>query len=103
MLIDRDKVSAVGQDLTSIDVIFTSIPPQVIGTVKHVFLSNNLLTSLQGLEKFANVQIVSASNNRLIYLDSLEALFSLQHLKRLSLLGNPITKLPYYRDHVLLR
>jgi Leucine-rich repeat (LRR) protein len=101
MLIDKDKVSAVGEDLTTVDTIFTSIPSQIIGTVKHLFLSNNLLSSLQGVEKFANVQILSASNNRLVYLDSLEALFTLPQLKRLSLLGNPITKLPYYRDHVI--
>ncbi len=101
MLIDKEKVSAVGEDLTSVNSIFPGIPPALIVTVKHLFLSNNLLTTLQGIEKFTNVQIISASNNRLVYLDSLEALFTLKNLKRLSLLGNPITKLPFYRDHVI--
>jgi hypothetical protein len=101
MLIDKDKVSAVGQDLTSLATLSSTLPQSLCATVSSVFLSNNLLATTAGIDVFSSVQILSISNNRLMYWDALNGLQSLPKLRRLSLLGNLVTKLPFYREIVL--
>lgn len=99
MLIERDKVSAVSSELHNINEL--RLPQQVKHQVKCLFLSNNYIQNLHGITAFSHVQILSLVNNALRYLEELQPLSSLPCLKRISLSGNAVTKLPYYQETLI--
>lgn len=69
-----------------------------------LYLSQNRLTSLKGLEHFPRVVTLSVSHNPLTRLDVLNCLKKTNGvLKHASFVGTPMTKLPNYRAHVISR
>jgi hypothetical protein len=66
-----------------------------------LYLSNNSLKCLEGIDQFSNLTSLSASNNEIRYLNSLAPLSRLPSLTKLSLDGNVVTKMPFYRQYLL--
>jgi len=94
---DGSKLSLVNCNITSID----KIPAHVSLKVRTLFLSNNNLTSLDGIGQFGNAVIVSAAHNLIRFLDDLSSLSALQHLEKVSLEGNVVVSMPYYREYIV--
>lgn len=96
-LFDKRKLSAVEKFLTRIDIL-----PEAFRGCSIVYLSKNSLTSLEGIQQFPLVHSLALSDNLIASFEHLEPLVqgcpSLQHL---SLEGNPLAELPYYRSHVI--
>lgn len=86
----------VDQDIQLID----KLPDELCELVENLYLSNNFLRSLENIEQFSRLAVLSLSNNLLRYLDDLQPLQHLTLLTRLSLLGNAVVHMPYYREHV---
>lgn len=95
-LLESNKLSLVNKYITSIDVI-----PIKFQDVAILYLGNNSLSCLSGLNQFKNLEVLSLNNNLIRYLDSLEPLSELKRLKRLNLVGNVVCNLPYYRSFVI--
>lgn len=91
------KISAVGQDITNIDLLSQSLALKI----RVLFLSDNRIDTISNISQFENLEVVSIANNSLKYLDQLQPLSNLRHLKKLSLEGNEVTKTPYYTETVL--
>eukprot|EP01062_Namystynia_karyoxenos_P019654 TRINITY_DN17392_c0_g1_i1.p1 TRINITY_DN17392_c0_g1~~TRINITY_DN17392_c0_g1_i1.p1 ORF type:complete len:1585 (+),score=464.71 TRINITY_DN17392_c0_g1_i1:75-4757(+) len=86
------RVSAVGQRVTVID----TLPPQW-RAAEVLFVSNNALRSLSGVEQLRRLHTLSAVGNMLGSFESIEPLHGLPLLQVLSLENNPVTQLPHYR------
>ena len=91
-----DRINASSRYITELD----SLPVSVT-TAKVIYLSNNFLTDLKGVEQFFCVEKLSLASNRLERFDVLHRLYRCTRLKELFLHGNPIAKLPLYRCRVL--
>lgn len=97
-LFDKEKLSLVGLDIHIID----TIPTNLAASVKVLYLSDNRISRLAGLEQFVNTVTLSIKNNAIRYLDEIQPLSRLRRLTKLSMEGNPVTRLPYYREHVIV-
>ena len=96
-MFDGKKLSLVGLDIHFID----DLSPKITEAVKTIYLSNNYLVNLANLDQFLNVEVASIMNNSIRYLDELQSLSKLKKLKALSLQGNIVTRMPFYREHVV--
>ncbi|TMW60867.1 hypothetical protein Poli38472_000909 [Pythium oligandrum] len=96
-LCDGAKLNVVGKSLTTIGLI----PPSLGVHVTSVYLSQNDLRSLAGLEQFQSVRLLSIGGNLLTRFSDVERLKGLKHLRHLNLTGNPICSLPNYRTRVV--
>lgn len=96
-LFDGKKLGLVGLDIHFIDIL----PSKVAEAVKTIYLSNNYLVNLANLDQFSKVECASIMNNSIRYLDELQTLSRLKSLKSLSLQGNVVSKMPFYREHVV--
>lgn len=96
-LFDGKKLSLVGLDIHFIDIL----PSKIAESVKTIYLSNNYLVNLANMEQFSKVENASVMNNGIRYLDELQTLSRLKNLKSLSLQGNVVSKMPFYREHVV--
>lgn len=67
----------------------------------HLFLSNNSLRSLHGLESFMGVTSLSLAHNLVRRAEDLRPLAALARLETLSLEGNPVCGAANYRAHVV--
>jgi len=94
---DGVKLNLVNSNINKID----EISRQLAIKVKTLYISNNSISSLSGIELFSFVVNVSISHNLIRYLDDLAPLVHLKNLEKLSLEGNVVTAVPYYRDHVI--
>ncbi|RYG60068.1 hypothetical protein EON64_19615 [archaeon] len=94
---EKDRLRCVGQNVTKLGFF----PNNLAIAIRSLLVSNNALTSVEGVEQFANLDTLSVSNNLIRYMEDLAGLRSLSHLKKLSLQGNPVAKLPFYRDFVI--
>ncbi len=94
---DGDRVSAVGAQIDIIGIV----PISIAQRVRKVFLSNNNLQNLRQIPQFRHCETLSLTHNDIKYLEDLYPLKELASLKKLSLEGNLVTKLPFYRDFVL--
>ena len=66
-----------------------------------LYLSKNLLTTLEGIQQFQSLRILSVADNLLEHFDALSPLQAIQgSLEALNLEGNPIARLPNYRAQV---
>ena len=92
----QGRVSVVGQSITRI----TLLPP-AYRRVRVIYLSRNRLENLHGIAQFKHLETVSASDNFLSDYDAISDLRKLSRLRNLSLEGNPITRRPHYRHHVI--
>ena len=91
------KLQLVSCYMTHLDALPTSLAHRV----RVLYLSNNSLASLQGIQQFSNITTLSLANNSLRYIHDLAPLSSLPQLDRLALEGNIVTGMPFYRDLVL--
>ena len=98
---DGEKLRLVSCRITVLSPLPRS-PLDLTPQVLVLFLSNNDIASLNGIESFRNLQTLSLSNNLLRYLEELRVLSELKKLRKLSLLGNPVVEMPQYRARVLL-
>ena len=94
---DGTKLNLVNANINAID----DIARQLAVKVKTLYLSNNSISSLAGIESFSSVVNASISHNLIRYLEELQPLARLKHLEKLSLDGNVVTAVPYYRDFVI--
>ena len=107
---DSKRLSAVEKLVNSIDLL-----PSKYSNIETLYLSNNLLSSVKNISQFQKLQTLSLSNNNvcsrdpffisfLVQITSFESLYELQSchsLRVLSLSNNPVTQLPYYRQHII--
>ena len=94
---DGDRLSLVGADVKRIDLL----PERIALIVKSLYLSNNYIHSLDNIDQFQNLRVLSLSNNSVRYVDDLNSIAGLTRLERLSLSGNIVCKMPYYREHLI--
>ena len=87
----------VGKHITSLG----GVSPSVSSRATHLFVSNNSLESLRGLERFSGVTCLSLTHNLIHRSNDLHPLASLARLETLSLEGNPVCSTPNYRAHVI--
>lgn len=95
--LEGGKLSLASNSITHID----SIPSAVALKVRTLYLSSNSIASLEHLDQFAGLTTLSAAGNCLRYLQELRSLGALEHLEKLSLEGNVVASMPFYREHVL--
>jgi hypothetical protein len=76
-------------------------PKHFAHAIHSLYISNNCLTNLNGLDQFENLEIFSATNNLIQSIEDLNSLSQLKHLKKVSLHGNPVAGLPFYREYIL--
>ena len=91
------KLRLVGLDIGEIDMVPGPLPERI----QVLYMSNNLLSSLDGVEQFVNVRQVSFANNFVKYLSDLRSLGQLQHLEKITLEGNVVTGMPFYRQYLI--
>lgn len=91
------KLSLVGSNISVID----KVPSTLITKVQTLYLSNNHITTLDGIEQFQQLRCLSVANNLIRYLSSLRPLKQSHSLERLSLEGNTVTGMPFYRQYVI--
>ena len=97
---DGEKLRLVSGRITTITALPRS-PLNLTPQVLVLFLSNNDISSLRGIECFVNTHTLSLTNNLIRYIEDLDGLSGLKELRKLSLLGNPVTDMPHYRARVL--
>ena len=91
------KLSLVGSNISIID----KVPGKLISKVQTLYLSNNHITSLEGIQQFSQLRTLSVANNLLRYLNNLKSLASIEQIERISLEGNVVTGMPFYRQYVI--
>lgn len=97
-LCDGTKLNAVGKAIQCIG----SVPPAVSVSITALFLSQNNLRTLDGIEQFtSSMRLLSIGGNLLTLFSEVERLAKLPRLRNLNLMGNPICDHPNYRFRVL--
>jgi Leucine-rich repeat (LRR) protein len=97
MALEGTKLNLVSSCIGDID----GVPGAIGERVQTLYLGNNNLSSIGGIEQFSSAQSISLTNNLIRYLSELRALGRLRHLEKLSLEGNVVTSMPFYRQYVL--
>jgi hypothetical protein len=95
---DGEKLGLVGLEIREIDLI----PTKISEGVQVLYLSENYISSLAGIDQFKHLATLSIMNNHIRYLDELQPLSRLAKLQKISLVGNLVVKMPYYREHVIV-
>ena len=95
-LFSQERISVVGKDLRTLG----SLPSAYRG-VRVMYLSRNRLHSLDEIAQFQKLETLSVSDNFLSDYDSIAELRTLRRLRNLNLEGNPITRRPHYRNHII--
>lgn len=93
----KKRVNLVNRDICAIGNVNTSTGQ----AIAHLFLGNNHITSLSGIENLHNLKSLSCANNLIRGIHGLSYLSSCPNLEELYLCGNPVTSIPYYREHVI--
>ena len=68
--------------------------------IEQMFISHNQIASLNGIQNFKNLRVLSIAFNDISNISELRFLEGLK-LETLNMEANPITKLPYYQHHVV--
>lgn len=95
--LEGSKLSLVGTSITTIG----DLPSSVASQVQTLYLSNNNISSLGGIDQIKGLRSLSMANNLVRYLGQLEILGDMEVLEKLSLEGNPVSNMPFYRACVL--
>ena len=90
----QNKISIVGKRVSILDRL-----PFTYSKVSTLYFSDNNIKSLEGIQQFENVHTISLGNNLIEDFETLRLVP--QSTRALNLEGNPITRLPHYRLHVL--
>lgn len=96
-LCDGTKLNAVGCGIECIG----DVPAAVSTPVSALFLSQNRLATLKGVEQFTALRVLSAAGNALASFDDVVRLTALPRLRALNLMGNPLCDQPHYRLRVV--
>ena len=76
----------------------------MIDFLQVLYISQNRLTSLDGIEQFPSLITLSANHNPLSNFEILNALRTTNPvLRHVSFVGCPMSKLPNYKNHVIQR
>jgi Leucine-rich repeat (LRR) protein len=70
--------------------------------VEQLFISSNLIQTLDGIQNFKELRVLSISFNDISKISDLKFLTGIP-LQTLNMEGNPITRLPYYQHHAVSR
>ena len=95
--LEGGKLSLVGCSITNI----SELPTSIARDIHTVYLSNNDIVSLNGVTQFNGLRNLSLCNNSISYLGQLRILGELEHLEKLSLDGNTVASMPFYRLSVV--
>ena len=95
----KRRVSVVETRLSVLD----AVPTHVAHALERLYASRNRLSSLRGIEQFPGLRLLSASDNLFRDVSDLDALSRCPNLEVLSLERTPVSKLPFYREHVIAR
>lgn len=95
--LQHGRLSLVGSYLTDIDIL----PEKLSDLVRTLYLSNNSLTTLRNVQQFKHLTTLSLANNSIRYLHALYPLSNLPFLEKVSLEGNVVTHMPYYRQFLI--
>ncbi|KAK1948387.1 Serine/threonine-protein kinase 11-interacting protein [Phytophthora citrophthora] len=96
-LCDGARLNAVGKGIH----VLGRVPPTVSESVTALYLSQNNLRSLEGIDQFKLVRLLSVGGNLLASDKELTRLEELAHLRNLNLMGNPLCDQPNYRLRVI--
>ena len=72
-----------------------------LNNIKDLNLSYNKLNTLHSLQHMISLEILDISHNHISTINALKPLFHLPHLKRLTLIGNPITSSSLVYPHAI--
>ncbi len=76
----------------------------VLKRLLSLFVCNNHIKVLRsGLKSLPRLETLVLTNNDICTLADVSALGELPHLRHLSLLGNPVTRVEHYREYVLFK
>lgn len=97
--LSRDgEIHLAGKDISTIG---TNIPLMKPEQVTKLYLSGNYISDLVGIEQLRGLRVLSLMNNSIRYLENLQPLGKLKCLETLSLDGNIVSRMPFYREHVI--
>lgn len=68
-----------------------------------LFVCNNHVKGLRGLKALPRLETLVLTNNDIRTLADIKAIGELPHLRHLSLLQNPVTRVQHYRAYVLFK
>ena len=97
--IDGQKLNLVNKGIQCIG----KIPSGCANAIAILYLSQNALSHVNGIEQFQQIQVLSIAGNLITTFDALDPLERLVKLRILSLCHNPVMELPHARFHVLSR
>lgn len=92
--LDDKRLRGANKGITEINAIPNA------SLVTCLFLSNNNIKSLNGIQSYHNLSILSLAFNEISCISELKLLSNLK-LKTLNLEGNPIIHMPYYQHHAV--
>ena len=95
-LFTSSKIQVVNRHVNIID----RVPHQFRGA-DTIYLSNNRLVDISGIEQFQELKTLSLAHNDIVTVDSLMPLSRCPKLKYLKLEGCPLCERPFYRLHVV--
>ena len=95
----KRRISVVETRLSVLD----AVPTHVAHDVERLYASRNRLSSLGGIERFPGLRLLSVGDNLFHDVSDLDALSRCPNLEVLSLERTPVSKLPFYREHVIAR
>ncbi|RYG52363.1 hypothetical protein EON66_09830 [archaeon] len=91
------RINASSRSCAVIDVL-----PAKYQTAQTVYISNNALASVEGVQQFSSVVNLSIANNKLTSFQDLQPLTACRTLQQLQCSGNPIACMPYYVQRVVV-
>ncbi|EEY65681.1 uncharacterized protein PITG_03198 [Phytophthora infestans T30-4] len=94
---DGARLNAVGKGLH----VLGRVPPTVSASVTALYLSQNSLRSLEGIEQFSAVRLLSVGGNLIASEKEVAILNDLAQLRNLNLMGNPLCDQPNYRLRII--
>ncbi|KAL4494095.1 hypothetical protein ABPG72_016051 [Tetrahymena utriculariae] len=93
---DEFKIRLVQKQVKEIDKV-----PTFYKKIDTLYISNNSIKTLDGIEQFTHLQHLSISNNNLKDISIIKLIRKLDNLESLNMSGNPVTKHPIYRQLIL--
>lgn len=95
---DGSKLSIVGKQITCIG---NALPPSIAEAIRTLYISNNNMKTLQGIEKYYQLRVISCANNYIRYLGDLKYLKQIPFIEKVSFTGNPVSLMPFYREYLI--
>eukprot|EP00825_Cyclidium_porcatum_P037047 TRINITY_DN4018_c0_g1_i9.p2 TRINITY_DN4018_c0_g1~~TRINITY_DN4018_c0_g1_i9.p2 ORF type:complete len:293 (-),score=64.16 TRINITY_DN4018_c0_g1_i9:1043-1921(-) len=93
---DDIKISVVQKQISKIDAVSSKY-----ANIETLYLSNNSIQSLEGVQQFRNLINLSIMNNDINDMGFLRQLSELHQLQSLNLKGNPVCQFPTYRQLII--